>query len=305
MRIVAGIASQKRAAWSERPQSLAGIFSCALILHCSLGAGRVPPEALVFVSSALTQFSPSGSKQVNPRLTHYRLDDRPSASNTSTHISFLDSSVLTFPHHTETNVYRPSITLYGWPPYYDRIRLHLHLTVQIYTGYVRLLHPTPETVYLTSIWRRLWQRWMMEWTIMRLATVAGDKLVFKSLHQHFIWSGYPAQVLTPSSHRMFAVGILASLFRLALEIVKGLQGNVACSELLSSVQIALTKVMWCDAISWGGLNPLSTQFQLFDSIRYTLKAFLSPNRWNLKPNLHCQSALLSSTLVYRCRLQLP
>lgn len=35
-----------------------GVFSCGLVLHCSLGAGRVAPEALVFLSSALALFAP-------------------------------------------------------------------------------------------------------------------------------------------------------------------------------------------------------------------------------------------------------
>ncbi|CAM9297716.1 unnamed protein product [Pylaiella littoralis] len=41
----------------------AGLFSCSLLLHCCLGATRFSPEVMVFLSSALAQFSPSASAQ--------------------------------------------------------------------------------------------------------------------------------------------------------------------------------------------------------------------------------------------------
>lgn len=43
---------------------LAGLFSCSLLLHCCLGANRVSPEVMVFLTSALAQFSPNTSIKV-------------------------------------------------------------------------------------------------------------------------------------------------------------------------------------------------------------------------------------------------
>lgn len=51
-----------------------------------------------------------------------------------------------------------------------------------------------------------------------------------------------AQVLTPSARRVFAAGVLASLYKLAIQVTRTLCGNVAFPELLGPVQSALSQV---------------------------------------------------------------
>lgn len=41
-----------------------GVFSCFLVLHCCLGAKRLSPEVMVFLTSALSHFTWSPSTQV-------------------------------------------------------------------------------------------------------------------------------------------------------------------------------------------------------------------------------------------------
>eukprot|EP00903_Cladosiphon_okamuranus_P007894 g7626.t1 len=47
----------------------AGLFSCSLLLHCCLGANRFSPEVMVFLTSALAQYSPNARTKVTPSPT--------------------------------------------------------------------------------------------------------------------------------------------------------------------------------------------------------------------------------------------
>ncbi|CBJ25573.1 similar to RIKEN cDNA 2610033H07 [Ectocarpus siliculosus] len=50
----------------------AGVFSCSLVLHCCLGATRLSPEVMVFLTSALSHFtlSPSTQAALSPAFKH-------------------------------------------------------------------------------------------------------------------------------------------------------------------------------------------------------------------------------------------